>query len=142
MSENRAKEIVRNLSERFKFEEWSSDAWCCIMIHGGIGMDEAAFMALSETAKQFGDKAVSVCEMETTHQDFAVHQIGLDYSSFRQLKSDAISHFEIVLLPDSREWFALLTAQLETCVFGTERFISMLSERMAGTSVSRIPNER
>ena len=86
-------------------------------------MDAATFNALAKAAIARGDTTAIIYELESIKTEFKPISIGLDFSSFNQLKRSAVSHFEVAMLPPSKTWVALLTNELQTIVYGSRDFI-------------------
>lgn len=131
----RAAELSKAVSARFGLEALDCADWSELELFGGIGMDRSTFCAIANAAIEQGDKQVVIYELETTRVEFEPVLIQLDFLSFNQLKGSAISHFDVVMIPPSRTWAALLTNELETFVCGTSSFLSGISRHLSPDAV-------
>lgn len=124
---NKAIEVSKALSSRYDLEELDCEDWSELTLFGGIGMNKATFTALASVAGGHGDMQATIYELETTQVEFEPVSIDLEFRAFNQLKGDAISHFEVVMIPSSRNWAAVLTSELETIVLGEFQFLNDLA---------------
>lgn len=126
----KAMELSEAISARFGLEALDYADWSELELFGGIGMDRSTFCAIANAAIEQGDKQAAIYELETTRVEFEPVSIDLDFHSFNLLKGNAISHFDVAMIPPSRAWAALLTNELETFVCGTSRFLSDISRNL------------
>lgn len=126
----RATELSRAVSARFGLEALECADWSELKLFGGIGMDRSTFCAIANAAIEHGDKQAAIYELETIRMEFEPVSIELDFHSFNLLKGNAISHFDVAMIPPSRAWAALLTNELETVVYGTSLFLSAITRHL------------
>lgn len=127
---NKAVELSKAVSSRFGLEALDCADWSELELFGGIGMDRSTFCAIANAAIEQGDKQVVIYELETTRVEFEPVSIDLNFASFNQLKGSAISHFDMVMIPPSKAWVALLTNELETFVCGAPHFLSDITSNL------------
>lgn len=87
-------------------------------------MDESTFDAVASAAAAYGDTSAMIYELESTNIEFKPVSIDLNFASFNSLKGNIISHFDLVMIPPSKAWLALLTNELETFVCGHPAFLA------------------
>lgn len=127
----RCAEVSNALHSRYGLGALHCEDWGELMLFGGIGMDASTFNALADAARALGDIRATVYELETVDTQFAPVSISLDFPSFNDLKRDAISHFELAVVPPSEAWAALLTDELETLVYGPPNLLSNIARNLS-----------
>ncbi|MEO5829711.1 MAG: hypothetical protein ABIQ36_03990 [Rhodanobacter sp.] len=124
---SRSDAISNALSSRYGLAALNCADWDEIGLFGGVGMDEPTFDALASAAVARGDTSAMIYELESTKIEFKPISIDLDFVSFNSLKGNIISHFDLVMVPPSKAWAALLTNELETFVCGLPSFLAAVS---------------
>lgn len=132
----RSDALSKALSSRYGLAALNCTDWNQVELFGGIGMDKPTFDALASAAVARGDISVTVYELESTKIEFEPVSIDLDFASFNSLKGNIISHFDLVMVPPSKAWTALLTNELETFVNGPAAFLAAVSDNLAKGSES------
>ncbi len=82
--------------------------------------------ALSIAAANYGDTKVTAYEMESINNEFDPVDVELSYEGMRQLRALMMSHFDLLLVPESKQWILLLSNEMEGIVFGPSKFVGEL----------------
>ena len=125
MTTNELLKLRADLSSRYGVA-LEGGYWDEVRLEGGIAMSPSDFLALTNAAEMYGDLRATVYEMESLDTRFPPFSIDLAYEPFRQLKGNVVSHFDLALVPPSKQWAALLTSELETLVFGAREFLARI----------------
>lgn len=104
----------------------SHDDWHSLEIPGGVAMKNRWTSALSTAAAGCGDTMVTAYEMESTNREFDPVDVELSNEGMGKLRAMMMSHFDLLLVPESRQWILWLSNEMKGIVFGPESFLDDL----------------
>lgn len=123
MTRNQALDAVSALEHRCGLVLSCSD-WHVLEVPGGVAMSHESISALAVAASKYSDTKAVAYEMESVNQDFDPVEVEISDDGMRQLRTMMISHFDLLLVPESRRWVVLLSNEMESIFFGPEKFLA------------------
>jgi len=128
MKTSDALDLVESLGGRYGISPDLTD-WDVLEYEGGIALSPEIVGSLCAAAQSFKDDAITAYEMESLHKNFSPLRVRLSRDGIREIRNSLMSHFDLVLLPDSLRWAVVATNELETFVFGPKEFVASLRKQ-------------
>lgn len=129
MKNSEVEQAIHTLRSRYQVDIDSTD-WESLTVHGGVAMDADALHSLQSAASNYDDHSVDVYEVESTQGEFPPIRVDLTDTGMQQIRDNLMSHFDLVLLPDSRRWVAFLSSELVGEICGPKEFIDSIAVRL------------
>lgn len=113
------------LRDRYSVE-LDTRGWESEQLPGGVALPDDLIDALREAAQRLQDEVVEVYELESTHKEFEPMTVRLNREGFRALKSNLMSHFDLVMVPTSRMWALVMSHEMDGIVLGPRSFLAAI----------------
>lgn len=120
-----ALDLVESLGDRYGIH-LATAGWDVFECEGGIALSPDVIDSLRTAARCFTDEAVTAYEMESLHKDFSPLRVSLNRDGIRTIRNSLMSHFDLVILPDSLRWAVVATNEMEAFVCGPKEFVASL----------------
>lgn len=118
--------LIDALGERYGIQLSTSD-WDVLECYGGISLSPGIIDSLCAVANRLGDETITAYEMESLHKEFKPLRTRLGKEGIRAIRDDLMSHFDLVILPDSLRCAIATTSEMETFIFGPMEFLTAVS---------------
>lgn len=125
MNSEQGRDMLAALHGRYNLE-LDTGGWGVRQISGGVALSDEMLEAICSTARRMDDDVAVVFEMESSAKEFAPLTVSLTNDGFRTLRQNLISHFDLVMVPASRQWALVMSHELEGMLFGPESFLAAI----------------
>jgi hypothetical protein len=117
--------MLAALRDRYGLE-LRTEGWESKAVQGGAAIGDEVVARLAAGAMQFDDERAVVYEMESTKKEFEPLEIPLSHQGFEKLRHSMIAHFDLLLVPRSRQWAMVMSHELEGMVLGRKDFVASI----------------